>query len=70
MKLSEELKSFRIDRPSEWKMDEFMRKAKQLEDVLNDFVTEYCEREGTDDWPRHADEQSSDMVRSAMKLLD
>lgn len=31
MKLSDKLKSFRIDRPSEWMMDEFLRDALQLE---------------------------------------
>jgi hypothetical protein len=37
MKLSEELGKWRIDRPDEWKMDEFRRRAKELEaerDVL------------------------------------
>ena len=31
MKLSKELESFRCDRPSEWKMDDFIQKAKLLE---------------------------------------
>ena len=31
MKLSEELGKWRIDRPDEWKMDEFMRNAEKLE---------------------------------------
>ncbi len=31
MKLSEELGKWRIDRPDEWKMDEFQRKAEKLE---------------------------------------
>jgi hypothetical protein len=31
MKLSEELGKWRIDRPDEWKMDEFRRKAEKLE---------------------------------------
>ena len=34
MILSEELTSWRIDRPDEWKMDEFIQKAKQLEEAL------------------------------------
>ena len=32
--LSEKLRNFRIDRPSEWMMDEFMRDAKELEEQL------------------------------------
>jgi hypothetical protein len=34
MKLSEELKAFRIDMPDEWRMDEFIRKARGLEQKL------------------------------------
>jgi len=34
--LSEQLKQWRIDRPDEWKMDEFIRQAKELEDIVND----------------------------------
>lgn len=34
MTLSERIRGFRIDRPSEWMMDEFMRDAKNLEDKL------------------------------------
>lgn len=34
MKLSEELLNWRIDRPDEWKMDEFVRKAVALEKEL------------------------------------
>ena len=35
MELSKELKLWRIERPSEWKMDEFIRKAEQLEKGLD-----------------------------------
>jgi len=38
MKLSDELKSFRSDRPDEWKMDEFIRKAQELESQVDVFV--------------------------------
>ena len=31
MKLSENLKSWRIERPDEWTMDDFIRKAQTLE---------------------------------------
>lgn len=31
MKLSEDLKNWRIERPDEWKMDEFIRLAQELE---------------------------------------
>jgi len=31
MKLSEDLRNCRIDRPDEWTMDRFIRKAKRLE---------------------------------------
>ena len=36
MRLSTDLENWRIDRPDEWKMDEFIRKARQLEDALID----------------------------------
>ena len=32
MLLSEDLKRLRAERPDEWEMDEFIRKAKQLEE--------------------------------------
>jgi len=32
--LSEELKKWRAERPDEWKMDEFIRKAESLEEVV------------------------------------
>ena len=31
MLLSKELKAWRIDRPDEWKMDDFIRRAERLE---------------------------------------
>ena len=34
VKLSEDLKYWRADRPSEWLMDEFIRAAQKLEDEL------------------------------------
>lgn len=36
MRLSELLEAKRTDRPDEWSMDEFARKARQLEDALLD----------------------------------
>lgn len=36
MRLSELIEKMRIDRPDEWMMDEFARKAQQLEDALSD----------------------------------
>lgn len=36
MKLSELIEKMRTDRPDEWSMDEFSRKARQLEDALLD----------------------------------
>ena len=36
MRLSIMLEKARIDRPDEWSMDEFARKARQLEDALID----------------------------------
>ena len=36
MKLSELIENMRTDRPDEWSMDEFSRKARQLEDALLD----------------------------------
>ena len=41
----------------------------KLEEALNDFVTEYCEREGDEDYPIPADEQEDELVKNAMKLL-
>jgi exonuclease VII small subunit len=35
MKLSEELKHWRIERPDEWKMDDFIRKAQELEEEVD-----------------------------------
>ena len=35
-KLSEQLRYWRAERPDEWKMDEFIRQAKDLEDLLID----------------------------------
>lgn len=36
MRLSELVEKMRTDRPDEWSMDEFARKARQLEDALLD----------------------------------
>ena len=33
-KLSDDLQFWRADRPSEWKMDDFIRAAKKLEDEI------------------------------------
>lgn len=41
----------------------------KLEEALNDFVTEYCEREGDEDYPIPAEEQEDELVKNAMKLL-
>ena len=38
MKLSKELEVFRCDRPSEWKMDEFIYKALELEATVVDLL--------------------------------
>ena len=35
IKLSDDLKYWRAERPSEWMMDEFIRKAEKMEDVLS-----------------------------------
>ena len=45
MKLSEQLKAFRADRPDEWTMDEFIRCAKNLEDRLQ-FLMETTDIDG------------------------
>jgi len=37
-KLSEQLKDWRADRPDEWKMDEFIRQAKEIEECLSEAV--------------------------------
>lgn len=39
MKLSVELEKWRIDRPDEWKMDEFIRKAAELESHVEHLKT-------------------------------
>lgn len=40
MILSEDLKYWRAERPDEWKMDEFIRKAVELEDKLKELTSE------------------------------
>lgn len=40
-----------------------------LEAMLNDFVTEYCDREGDEDYPVEAEQQSNELVKDAMILL-
>jgi len=70
MKLSEALEAFRTRRPDEWTMDDFKRQSIIMEDALNEFVTEYCERYGDIDLPLPAEEQSCETVRKAMKALD
>ena len=52
MKLSQDLKNFRADRPSEWKMDEYIKKAIALEEAIEWFA-ENPDRI-TDDYPCHA----------------
>ena len=44
MKLSEQLKRFRADRPDEWRMDEFIHCAKNLEDRLQFLMGNQPER--------------------------
>ena len=38
MKLSEQLKRGRIDRPDEWTMDRYIRKATEIESAICDLV--------------------------------
>ena len=45
MKLSEQLKAFRADRPDEWKMDDFFRCAENLERRLQ-FLMETTDIDG------------------------
>lgn len=43
IKLSDDLKYWRAERPSEWMMDEFIRKAEKMEKLLsqiNDIIIE------------------------------
>lgn len=35
IKLSDDLQHWRADRPSEWLMDEFIKKAKEMETIIN-----------------------------------
>jgi predicted nucleic acid-binding Zn-ribbon protein len=44
VKLSEELEKWRIDRPNEWKMDEFMRNAEKLESERDAAITQNLEQ--------------------------
>jgi hypothetical protein len=41
--LSEDLKRWRADRPDEWKMDEFIRKAEAMEKSINYIKNSYWE---------------------------
>ena len=70
MNLSEKLRRYRTDRPSEWAMDEFKTHALKLESALDGFVAEHCDRAGEEDWPVAADDQSCELVKNAMKVLD
>jgi len=45
------------------------KRIADLEKALNDFVTEYCEREGDEDYPLPAEEQECELVANAMRLL-
>lgn len=52
MRLSDELEKWRCDRPDEWKMDEFIRKAREIEAALSEANEEsklYPGHEGR--WP-------------------
>jgi len=49
---------------------EASRRIEDLERALNEFVTEYCNREGEEDTPKTADEQECTLVANAMRLLD
>ena len=40
-KLSERLKDWRADRPDEWKMDDFIRQSKRMEDAIVGFMREF-----------------------------
>lgn len=42
---------------------------KRLEDALNDFVTEYCDREGDEDYPVSVEDQTDELVKQAMIVL-
>jgi DNA anti-recombination protein RmuC len=44
VKLSEELEKWRIDRPDEWKMDEFMRNAEKLESERDTAIAQNLEQ--------------------------
>ena len=43
MKLSEHLQSWRAERPDEWTMDDFIRKAKALEGALQEIMSQHIE---------------------------
>ena len=45
-------------------------REKALEECLNDFITEHCDRVGEEDWPDSAENQSCPIVAKAMILLN
>lgn len=44
MKLSEDLKRLRAERPDEWKMDEFIRLAESMETAIDYIKNNYWEK--------------------------
>ena len=44
--------------------------SERLEGIVNDFITEYCERSGDDDQLKCVEDQDCEVVKNAMKLLD
>ncbi len=49
---------------------EIVEHLEHVSDVLNDLVTEHCDRVGDEDWPVSAEEQSNPIVKKAMIILD
>lgn len=49
---------------------EIVEHLEHVSDVLNDFVTENCQRAGEEDWPASAEEQINPIVKKAMIILD
>lgn len=52
-----------------WYAIKQQERIKELENALNDFVTEFCAREGDEDYPLPIIKQDDPLVRKAMTVL-
>jgi hypothetical protein len=63
MKLTKHLESWRADRPDEWKMDEFIRKAALLESAILVMTR-------SNDWPLHVTDSEEAVIDSLILEIE